>query len=127
MDITIAANSEQRVSETSTVNWSRVGWFLVLAFGLAWLVDLVIYLRGGLTNPATRLLLQFQMLLPAFSAILLGAFFFKDSPIFYRSNRGASRWFVYFYFFLTGLYLVGSIISLIQPDLGTTISGLLLI
>lgn len=65
-----------------TVNWSRVAWFLGLAFGLAWLLDLALYLAGGLTSPSTALLLQLQMLLPAFSAILLGAFFFKDSPIF---------------------------------------------
>lgn len=115
----------------SGVNWFRVAWFLALAFGLAWSVDLAIYLNGGinggLANPGTKLLLQFEMLLPAFSAMLLNTFFFKDSPIFYRSNRGASRWFVYFYFVLTGLYLVGSIVSLMLPDQATTIGGLLLI
>jgi membrane protease YdiL (CAAX protease family) len=98
-----------------------------LAFGLTWLVDLVLYITGGLANPNTKLLLQFQMLLPAFSAMLLGVFFFKESPIFYQTNHGASRWFVYFYFLLTGLYLVGSIVTLIQPDLGTTLASLLLI
>lgn len=112
---------------TLTVNWFRVVWFLSLAFGLAWLVDLALYLTGGLANPDTQLLLQFQMLLPTFSAMLLGAFFFKDSPIFYRSNRGAARWFVYFYFLLTGLYLIGSIVSLIQPGMGTILTSLLLI
>jgi membrane protease YdiL (CAAX protease family) len=67
------------------------------------------------------------MLLPAFSAMLLGAFFFKDSSIFYRTNQGPSRWFVLFYFLLTILYLAGSIVSLIQPDLWATITSLLLI
>ena len=109
------------------VNWSRVGWFLGLAFGLTWLLDLALYLAGGLANPATQLLLQLQMLLPAFSAMLLGAFFFKDSPIFHRTNRGTSRWFVYFYFLLTGLYLAGAIASLIQPDLRTTLASLLFV
>jgi len=109
------------------VNWSRVGWFLGLTFGLTWLLDLVLYLTGGLANPGTKMLLQLQMLLPAFSAMLLGAFFFKDSPIYYQGNRGTSRWFVYFYFLLTGLYLVGAIVSLIQPDLVTTLTSLLLI
>ena len=104
-----------------------MAWFLGLTFGLAWLVDLVLYLSGGLTNPLTPLLLQFQMLMPAFSAMLLCTFFFKDSPIFYRSNHGASRWFVYFYFLLTGLYLVGVIVSLTQPTLAATIASLLLI
>jgi membrane protease YdiL (CAAX protease family) len=109
------------------VNWSQVGWFLALAFGLTWLLDLALYLAGGLTSPSAALLLQLQMLLPVFSAILLGAFFFKDSPIFYRANQGASRWFVYFYLLLTGLYLVGAVVCLIQPDLTTTLSSVLLI
>jgi hypothetical protein len=111
----------------SRVNWPHVVWFLGLAFGLSWLADLVLYLNGGLASPLTALLLQFQMLLPAFSAMLLGAFFFKESPIYYRSNRTASRWFVYFYLSLTFLYLIGSIAALIQPEQTVTISSLLLI
>jgi len=87
----------------------------------------VLYLTGGLTNPSAGLFLQFQMLLPAFSAMLLGVFFFKDSPIFYRTNHGVSRWFVYFYLLLTGLYLVGTIVSVIQPDLTSTLASILLI
>jgi len=109
------------------VNWPHVAWFLGLAFGLTWLTDLVLYLNGGLAGPLTGLLLQFQMLMPAFSAMLLGAFFFKESPIYYRSNRTASRWFVYFYLCLTFLYLIGVIASLIQPAQAATISSLLLI
>lgn len=135
MNTAIASSSEGMMPDTASskttaapaVNWVRVAWFLGLAFGLTWLVDLVIYLNGGLTSPGTLLLMQLQMLIPAFSAMLLGAFFFKDSPIFYRSNRSASRWFVYYYLLLTGLYLAGSIVSLIQPTLVTSISGLLLI
>lgn len=108
-------------------NWPHVAWFLGLTFGLTWLVDLALYLTGGLTNPATGVLLAFQMLLPAFSALFLGAFFFKESPIYYQTNRTASRWFVYFYFLLTFLYLLGSIAGLIQPAQAVTFSSLLLI
>ncbi|MCX6080710.1 MAG: CPBP family intramembrane metalloprotease [Chloroflexi bacterium] len=112
---------------TRSVNWPRVVWFLGLAFGLTWLLDLCLYLNGGLKNTSAGLILQFQMLLPAFSAMLLGTFFFKDSPIFYRSNRGTARWFVYYYFLLSGLYMVGVIAGFVQPGLGPTISSLLLI
>ena len=119
-------SSETKVA-ARTVNWSQVAWFLGLAFGLTWLLNLALYLAGGLTSPSTSLLLQLQMLLPAFSAILLGAFFFKDSPIFYRTNHGVSRWFVYFYLMLTGLYMVGAVVSLIQPGLTATLSSVLLI
>jgi uncharacterized protein len=131
----ISFHPEQAVPNTpapttlsaSRVNGPHVAWFIGLAFGLAWLVDLVIYLAGGLSSPGTQLLLQLQMLLPAFSAMLLGAFFFKDSPIYYRTNRRVSRWFVYFYFLLTGLYLAGAVVSLIQPGLAVTLTSVLLL
>ncbi|MBI5294150.1 MAG: CPBP family intramembrane metalloprotease [Chloroflexi bacterium] len=118
--------SETRIT-AQPFNGLRVAWFLGLAFGLTWLLDLGLYLAGGLTSPSAALLLQLQMLLPAFSAMLLGAFFFQDSPIFYRTNRGVSRWFVYFYLLLTGLYVAGAIVSLVQPDLTTTLAAVLLI
>ena len=119
--------SQPVISVPAVVNWFRVVCFVGLAFGLTWLVDLAIYLKGGLANPSTQLLLQFQMLLPAFSALLLETFFFQDSPLFYRSNRGAARWFVYFYFLLTTLYLIGAIVSLLQPAMATTLTAALLI
>jgi membrane protease YdiL (CAAX protease family) len=109
------------------VNWPHVGWFLGLTFGLTWLADLVLYLNGGLTSPVASLLLQFQMLLPAFSAMVLGLFLFKESPIHFRSNSTRSRWFVYYYLFLTCLYFLGLIASLIQPQQTGIISSLLLI
>ena len=120
-------NNQSFTPRRLKTNWPQVGWFLGLTFGLTWLVDLVLYLNGGLTNPGTTLLLQFQMLLPAFSAMLLGAFFFKESPIYHRSNRRTSRWFVYFYLLLTILYLFGSIVALQQPNMAATISSILLI
>lgn len=115
------------VTTTSKVNWPHVAWFLGLTFGLSWLADLVLYLNGGLSSPLTAVLLQFQMLLPAFSAMLLGTFFFRESPIYYRSNRTTSRWFVYFYLLLTFFYLIGLIASLIQPEQTAVINSLLLI
>ena len=115
------------VSTPTRVNWPHVAWFLGLTFALTWLADLVLYWNGGLAGPVTSLLLQFQMLLPAFSALLLGAFFFRESPLYYRSNRTASRWFVYFYLLLTGLYSIGLMASLIRPEQTATISALLLI
>ena len=56
-----------------------MGAFLGLTFGLTWLLDLAIYLRGGLATPGMTTLLQLQMLLPAFSAIVLGLFFFRKA------------------------------------------------
>ncbi len=115
------------VSAPTKVNWLHIGWFLGLTFTLTWLLDLVVYLNGGLTSPVATLLMQFRMLLPAFCALALGVLFFKESPLYHRSNRTASLWFVYYYFFLTFLYLVGVIFSLLQPGQAAVIASLLLI
>jgi membrane protease YdiL (CAAX protease family) len=127
MNAQTSFNPELAAPKTPRVNWTQVAWYLGLTFGLTWLLDLVLYRAGGLANLGTMVLLQLQMLLPAFSAMLLNAFFFKDSPIFYRANRGASRWFVYFYLLLTGLYLIGAFIGLIKPELAKIIPSVLLI
>ena len=110
-----------------TVNWPHVWAFLGLAFGLTWLLDLVMYLNGGLANPGVKLLLQFQMLLPAFAALLLGMFFFKESPVYYKTNRTASRWFIYYYFFMTLAYLAVAVLGLVQPAQGLAFGGYLLL
>jgi membrane protease YdiL (CAAX protease family) len=107
--------SVSEAAERKVVNWPHVWAYIGLSFGLTWLIDLVIYLNGGLTNPAAKLLMQFMMLMPAFAAIFLGMFFFRESPIYYRTNRTASRWFIYYYFFLTLAFLVVAILVLVQP------------
>jgi len=109
------------------VNWPHVWAYIGLSFGLAWLVDLVLYLNGGLTHPSAPLMLTFQMLIPALAAMLLGMLFFKESPIYYKTNHTASRWFIYYYFLMTFAYLVAVVVVSIQPALSTTLSGYLLI
>ncbi len=121
------AGTQPEVAVRPAVSWRQVAWFLGLAFGLAWLIALVIFLNGGLTSPGTSLLMQFMMMMPAFSALLLGVFFFRDSPVYFRTNRTTSRWFVYYFFLLVLLYLAGSVAGLIQPGLVNTISQLLLV
>jgi len=109
------------------VNWPHVWAYIVLSFGLAWLIDLVLYLNGGLAHPSAMLMLQFQMLMPAFAALLLGMFFFPESPIYFKTNRSASRWFIYYYFLMTLAYLAGAVVGTIQPALSATLSASLLI
>lgn len=119
--------SQTSVTTPLKVNWLHVAWFLGLTFGLTWLADLLLYLNGGLTSQAAVLIMQFRMLMPAFSAMLLGLFFFKESPIYHRSNHTVSRWFVYFYLFLTLFYLIGLIAGLVLPGQVAMIGPLLLI
>jgi hypothetical protein len=66
-----------RRNRTEAVNWPHVWAYIALSFGLAWLVDLVLYLNSGLKHPVATLMLQFQMLMPTFYALLLAVFFFK--------------------------------------------------
>ncbi len=113
-------------AERKTVNWPHVWAFLGLAFGLTWLLNLIMYLNGGLANPAARLLLQFQMLMPAFAAMLLGMFVFRESPL-YKTKHTPARWFVYYYFLMTFAYLAVAVLELAQPGQGMALTPYLLI
>jgi len=108
------------------VNWKQVGTFIAVTFGLTWLLDLALYLNGGLTSPAAIIVLQCQMLLPAFSAMLLGMFFWQNSPIFLKTNKSASRWFTWYFLVFTLLYLAAVVASFIRPELTQTLSSVML-
>jgi membrane protease YdiL (CAAX protease family) len=99
--------------------WHHIGAFLSLTFGLTWLVDLIIYLHGGLAQSGVVSVIQLQMLLPAFSAIVLGLFFFPESPIYYKKPVGHGRWFYYYFLLFTGIYAVGSLGAWIVPASAT--------
>jgi uncharacterized protein len=108
------------------VNWKQVGLFIGLTFALTWLLDLVLYLNGGLKSPSVSITLQLQMLLPAFSAMLLGMFFFKNSPIYFKTNHSASRWFVWYFLIFTVLYIAAAAVSFVKPDLTQILSSVML-
>ena len=112
------------VAKGEEVNWKQVGLFLILTFGLTWLLDLVLWLTVGYgQNVTTGLLLQLQMLLPAFCAIVLGLFVFKDSPLYtVRTNRERPRWFFYYFLVYTVMYAVVGAVMIISPNL--TMAGL---
>jgi len=94
-----------------------VFWFLGLTFGLTYLIDLVIYLRGGLTGPGWYNAIWLTGMMPAFSAILLGLFILPGSPIYYRRPAGRGRWFYYFFLLYTVIIAIGVIgIWLVPSD-----------
>ena len=107
----------ENITETKlSPNWRHVGVFLGLTFGLTYLLNLIIYLRGGLNAPGIVAILQLQMLLPAFSAIVLGLFFFPESPIYRGRAAGRGRWFYYYFLFLTVVYILGTVGVLLAPS-----------
>ncbi len=105
--------TETTVMPASRFNLRQVGAFIALTFGLTWLLDAVLWLTTGYGSGLSALLfLQAQMLLPAFSAILLGLFFFRDSPIYFRTYRERPRWFLYFFLVYTLVYLALAALSI---------------
>jgi uncharacterized protein len=110
-----------------TPNWKQVGLFLGLTFGLTWLMNLVLYLIGGLTTQPAMIFLQFQMLIPATFALLLGTFVFKESPLYFRTNHTASQIFIYYYLALAAVYLGAAVTCIFRPELAITLSGWLLL
>jgi membrane protease YdiL (CAAX protease family) len=95
-----------------------VFWFLGLTFGLTWLIDLVVYLNGGLRTPVGGNAVTLAALMPAFSAILLGLFFFRESPIYHKRPAGRGRWFYYFFLLYTLVTAVGVLCVWLDPSEG---------
>lgn len=93
-----------------------VFWFLGLTFGLTYLIDLGIYLRGGLTSPGWYNTIILTAMMPAFCAIVLGLFFLPASPIFYKRPAGRGRWFYYYFLLYILLIAIGMISIWLVPS-----------
>ncbi len=111
-------NIDTVTDTNNSIPWRHVIIFLGLNFGLTWLLDLAIYLRGGLRIPGIIAALQLQMLLPAFSAIVLGLFFFPESPIYRGKPAGWERWFYYYFLLLVLIYALGTLAIWLAPSPG---------
>ena len=104
---------------TGRPNWHHVGAFLGLTFGLTWLLDLLIYWHGGLGSPGAMSVVQLQMLFPAFSAIVLGMFFFPESPLYQKRPAEQGRWFYSSFLVLTVISALGILGVYLSPTQGT--------
>ncbi len=121
------------VAPTQTkVNWTQVGLFLGLTFAFTALADLLALLGGGYGKNSVIPFFQLQMMLPAFFAMLLGLFAFKDSPFYFRkpmpdgkADRG--RGFCYFYLALTVVFAIAAVLSAFVPSAKTLASNLILL
>jgi hypothetical protein len=100
------------------VHFKRVFLFLALTFGLTWGFELLVaatiqqpaYLETGL-NPM-------GMFFPAFSALLLQLFVFKDSPLYFRTHKDKTRWVFYSFLLLTVLYGIITLLALTSSCCG---------
>lgn len=107
--------TQQNQANTEMVNWKQVAAFLGLTFGLTYLLDLILYLAGGLRqNAPAAVLVQVQMLIPATVAIVLQVFVFRDSPI-YRL-QGLARWFYYVYLAFVLFFVAAAVSAWLVPN-----------
>jgi uncharacterized protein len=107
------------------LNWPQVLSFVGLTFGLTWLLDLYIFLSGGMKAPYLSYQLELQMLLPAFTAIFLGTFIFKQSPLYFRVNRSVSRWFTSFFMLMTLIFMLAIPVVTILPGMAGILAVIL--
>jgi membrane protease YdiL (CAAX protease family) len=104
----------------SKVNWKQVGLFIGLTYGLSWLLWIMLWLTVGYESPAMIVVANLVMLMPAFSAILLGGVVFKDSPIHFQTNKGTTCWFFYYFLAYTLIYAVLAVLAIATPTQART-------
>jgi len=142
MNTTTNPETNKQTTMKSVPNWRNVTMFLFLTFGLTWVLNLFVWLRKDELGQNATLLFQLQMLLPAFCAILLSLFVFKDSPL-YRNNYVTTilpeadwskdrtigrrkvfgpKWFFYAYLLFTLVYAALGLFALASPAQATMIS-----
>jgi uncharacterized protein len=104
-------------SVASPVRWGQVGAFLGLTFGLTYAYNLLQFLSIGYgAKPATGLVLQGMMLIPAWSALLLQVFVFRDNVVHFRKPYSWARVFAYVYLVFGLVFLVGAIVAELSSD-----------
>jgi hypothetical protein len=105
------------------VHVKRVLPFLVLTFALSWGFHLLIagtighgaYLELGVS--------PLDMLCPAFVALILRLFVFKDSPVHFRRYRGNPRWILYGFLLLTVVYGTVTLIGVLVQGRSVVFQG----
>lgn len=114
--------------ENRKVNWRQVGLFIAITMVVSWSINLLLALTSGYgSNSVTINSLQLQMLIPAFTAIVLGVFVFKNSPLYFRTNHSATRWFFYSYMLFTLLFVSFTVLALVAPEAMTVIESVKLL
>jgi uncharacterized protein len=106
-----------KLVENRSVNWRQVALFIGVTFVLSWSANLFLALTVGYgSNSVAINSLQLQMLIPAFVVMVLGMFVFKNSPLYYRTNKSATRWFFYGYILFTLMFVGFTVLALVQPE-----------
>jgi membrane protease YdiL (CAAX protease family) len=103
MDCIEQTDATARTDSTQRVHLGHVFSFLILTFGLSWGFDLLVALTVGQAVYLASGLNPMGMFVPAFSALLLQLFAFKDSLVYFRTYREKPRWIFHSFLLLTVL------------------------
>jgi membrane protease YdiL (CAAX protease family) len=94
------------------VDLKRVGQFLALTFGLSWGFELLVAWTIGQPAYLETGLHPLGMFFPAFSALVLQIFVFRDSALYFRTYREKPCWIVYSFLLLTVLMVPVTLLAL---------------
>jgi len=117
-----ATNRNVFKSQTTRPNWKQVGLFLALTFAISWAIEIALWLTVGYSSPSANLALQAVMMVPAFCAILLGRYAFRDSPIHTSQPVGRARWFLTGYLVCSLAYIALAVAGILQPEQAANLS-----
>jgi len=106
------------------VRVGRVGWFLLLTFGLSWGFDLILSRASGYEAYQALGMTPWGMLVPAFVALALNLFAFKDSPIHFRTCPRKPLWILLGFLVLTVAYGVATLVAATFPGAARMLAGL---
>jgi len=86
------------------IRLKRIAIYLFLTFLLSWGFDWLIIYYTGIDVFINLGMNPWGMLAPAFSALILQIFVFKDNPLYYRTHKEKLRWILYSFLILTVIY-----------------------
>jgi len=99
-----------------SIRVQRIFIFCLLVFCLSWGYDWFIIHFTGADVYGNLGMNPWGMLVPAFVALILQIFFFKDSKIYYRVYKEKPRWILFGFLLLTVLYGILVIIAAFHPE-----------
>jgi membrane protease YdiL (CAAX protease family) len=105
------------------VRIGRVVLFLFLTFTLSWGFDLLIVAARGRGAYLDFGMTPWGMFVPAFVALVLQLFIFKDSPIYFRKYKEKPRWILLGFLFLTLAYGAITVLVVTASGAGRVYQG----
>jgi len=102
----------------------RISLFLAGTFFLSWGFDWLLIKAGGPEALKNTGGITPGMLTPAFVALILQVFFFRDSKIYYKHYKETPRWIFYSFFILFISLVVINLVALKHPDFNILFIGL---